>query len=34
MTTSEGVLCAGGSDAQRNYADTFLLAWTVGRPDE
>lgn len=27
VSTSEGVVCAGGADAERCYADVFLLAW-------
>ncbi len=27
VTTPDGVLCLGGSDAKRHYADAFLLQW-------
>jgi len=27
VTTKEGIVCVGGSDAQRHYADAFLLSW-------
>src|SRR6185295_12527906 len=27
VSTPEGVVCAGGSDAERCYADVFLLSW-------
>ena len=27
VSTEEGVICAGGSDAERCYADVFLLSW-------
>jgi solute:Na+ symporter, SSS family len=27
VTTKEGIVCIGGSDAQRHYADSFLLSW-------
>lgn len=27
FSTPEGVVCAGGSDAERCYADVFLLSW-------
>lgn len=27
LTTPLGVVCAGGSDAERNWANVFLLAW-------
>lgn len=27
VSTPEGVVCAGGSDAERCYAEVFLLAW-------
>ena len=27
VQTDEGVLCIGGSDADRHYADVFLMAW-------
>jgi N-acetylneuraminate epimerase len=28
LTTPDGVLCAGGSDATRHYAEVFLLQWS------
>ena len=28
--TSEGVVCIGGGDAERNYSDVFLLTWVDG----
>jgi N-acetylneuraminic acid mutarotase len=31
LTTKHGVLCIGGSDAMRHYADTFLLTETNGK---
>ena len=31
VTIPEGVLCVGGSDAQRHYSDVFLLKWSAGR---
>ncbi|MBM3855552.1 MAG: sodium:solute symporter, partial [Verrucomicrobia bacterium] len=31
LTTPDGVVCLGGSDAQRHYADAFLLRWVGGR---
>ena len=31
LTTPRGVLVAGGSDADRHYADCFLLNWAGGR---
>lgn len=31
VTTRDGVLCLGGSDAQRHYAEVFLLEWRSGR---
>lgn len=31
LSTSDGVVCLGGSDAQRHYADAFLLRWVGGR---
>ncbi len=31
VTTSDGVLCLGGSDAHRHYADAFLLQWRQGK---
>ena len=31
VTTERGVVCIGGSDAQRHHADVFLLAWRDGR---
>jgi N-acetylneuraminic acid mutarotase len=30
ITTGNGVICIGGSDADRHYADVFLLSWTNG----
>ena len=33
VTTDQGVLCAGGSDSQRHYADVFLLKWNPQRRD-
>jgi solute:Na+ symporter, SSS family len=27
VSTPEGIVCAGGSDAERCYADVFLLSW-------
>jgi N-acetylneuraminate epimerase len=31
LTTAQGVLCIGGSDAARHYADVFLLKQSAGR---
>lgn len=31
VTTKDGVLCLGGSDAQRHYAEAFLLQWNNGQ---
>ncbi|MES1249445.1 MAG: galactose oxidase, partial [Chitinophaga rupis] len=31
LTYKEGLLCLGGGDAQRNYADVFLLKYKAGR---
>ena len=31
VTTERGVVCIGGSDAQRHYADVFLLEWRDDR---
>jgi N-acetylneuraminate epimerase len=31
VTTSDGVACLGGGDADRNYADCFLLQWQDGK---
>ena len=31
VTTERGVVCIGGSDAQRHHADVFLLEWRDGR---
>lgn len=31
VSTAEGLLCAGGGDAQRHYRTAFLLRWTNGR---
>ncbi|MCX8037171.1 MAG: sodium/solute symporter [Candidatus Sumerlaeia bacterium] len=30
ITTKDGLVCIGGSDAQRHYADVFLLRWERG----
>ncbi|MBM4088439.1 MAG: sodium:solute symporter, partial [Planctomycetes bacterium] len=30
VSTKDGVACLGGSDAQRHYADAFLLCWEGG----
>ncbi len=30
VTTLKGLLCIGGSDAERHYADAFLLEWKRG----
>jgi len=30
VTTREGVLCIGGSDAERHHAECFLLTWEAG----
>ena len=30
VSTPEGVVCLGGSDAQRHYAEAFLLRWENG----
>lgn len=30
VQTDRGVLCAGGADAQRHYADVFLMQWKSG----
>jgi len=30
IQTDRGVLCAGGADAQRHYADAFLMQWKSG----
>lgn len=30
ISTSDGVLCIGGSDARRHYAEGFLLRWETG----
>ncbi len=30
ITTRDGIVCVGGSDAQRHYADVFLLRWEKG----
>src|SRR5204863_521544 len=27
LTTPDGVICVGGGDAERHYADAFLLRW-------
>jgi SSS family transporter len=31
VTTAEGLICIGGSDAERNYSDVFLLALADGK---
>ena len=31
VTTREGVVCLGGSDATRHFPDGFILSWTNGR---
>ena len=31
VTTPDGVLCLGGSDATRHYADAFVLQWREGK---
>jgi len=31
ITTDEGVVCLGGGDARRHYADVFLLKWAGSR---
>jgi hypothetical protein len=31
VSTADGVLCLGGSDAKRHYADAFLLRWSNGK---
>lgn len=31
LSTRSGVLCIGGSDAKRHYADAFLLRWEKGK---
>ena len=31
VSTPEGVLCAGGSDAHRHFRDVFLLSWDNGK---
>ena len=31
VTTPDGILCLGGSDARRHYADVFLLQWNKGK---
>ena len=30
VETDRGLLCAGGADAQRHYADVFLIRWAAG----
>jgi N-acetylneuraminic acid mutarotase len=30
LSTKKGVICLGGSDARRHYADVFLLRWEKG----
>jgi N-acetylneuraminic acid mutarotase len=32
VTTTDGIVCAGGSDAKRHYAEVFLLRLTNGVP--
>lgn len=32
VSTSDGIICIGGSDAARHYADVFRLAWKDGKP--
>ena len=31
VTTERGIVCIGGGDSQRHYADVFLLEWRDGR---
>ena len=31
LTYGDGVVCLGGGDAERNYADAFILRYTGGR---
>ncbi len=31
LTTKDGVICLGGSDAQRHYADVFVMSWAAGK---
>lgn len=31
VTTPDGVLCAGGSDARQHFRDVFLLSWRDGK---
>ena len=31
ITTEDGLVCLGGSDATRHYADVFLLRWKDGK---
>ncbi len=31
ITTDKGLLCIGGADAERHYADVFLLEWIAGK---
>jgi N-acetylneuraminic acid mutarotase len=33
VSTPEGVLCAGGSDAHQHFRDVFLLSWKNGQID-
>jgi len=30
LSTKDGVVCVGGSDAERHYADVFVLRWEKG----
>jgi N-acetylneuraminate epimerase len=31
ITTDEGLICIGGADANRHFADVFLLEWIAGK---
>ena len=31
VTTAEGVVCIGGSDAEKHYSDVFMLVWADGK---
>ncbi len=31
VTTAKGLICIGGSDAEKHYSDVFILAWTDGK---
>ncbi|MBN1344036.1 MAG: sodium/solute symporter [Phycisphaerae bacterium] len=33
VTTDHGVVCMGGSDGKRHYADVFMLTWRDGKLD-